>query len=191
MDLQNLPWYGQFLVFLALGGILFGLFYFLYYSDNQSTIESLDTQIERISNEIKMAEKKEGQLKLIKEQIKNKEKVLEDLKEVLPEDKEIQQILSKVQAIISGARLRIQNWVTQPDRKKEIYVEVPISISLDGNYHNLAIFFDQLSRLKKIFTVDNLTVNQTSQSMNSTYTINANFIASTYTYREKPAKGGK
>jgi len=184
MDLKSLPWYAQFLVFLFVGAIFFGIFYMLHYTDNETVIERLDSQIDTVEREIKRAEKKEAQLPQIREEIKAKEKVLEDLKEVLPEEKEISQIVRKVQSIISSARLRIQKWTTQADRKKEIYVENPISIVVDGNYHNLAIFFDQLSKLKKIFTVNNLSIKPLPR-MTSSFSISASFTASTYTYFER------
>jgi type IV pilus assembly protein PilO len=184
MDLQSLPWYGQFLVFLFIGGVVFGMFYMLHYSENQNTIASLEKQIEDVEMEIKRAEKKEGQLKQIQEEIKAKEKVLDDLKEVLPEEKEVSQILRKVQGILSGARLRIQNWNTQATRRKEVYMEHPFSISVQGNYHNLGMFFDQLSRLKKIFTVNSVRIRPLKQ-MTSTFSINVSFTTSTYTYKER------
>jgi type IV pilus assembly protein PilO len=183
MDLQSLPWYGQLLVFLLIGGIAFGIFYMVYYSDNQEKIKRFDTQIEEVEKEIKKAEKKELQLRQIKEEKEAKEKVLDKLKEILPEEKEISQILRKVQSLISTARLKIQKWVTQKEQRKEIYLEHPIAISLDGNYHNVGIFFDQLSKLKKIFTVDNLEIKPIA-NMTTIYSIKASFTAYTYTYRE-------
>ena len=192
MDLQSLPWYAQFLVFLLIGGILFGIFYMLYYSDGQNQIKSLDRTIEELEIEIRKAEKKERELQQIKEAKEAKEKILEKLKEILPEEKEIAQILRRVQGIITNARLKIQKWATNKDQRKDIYTEVPISISLDGNYHNLGQFFDQLSRLKKIFTVNGLTISPMAK-MTSTYTIKASFTASTYTYQQgsKAASGAK
>jgi type IV pilus assembly protein PilO len=91
---------------------------------------------------------------------------------------------------VSGARLRIQRWTTQARRRQEIYVEHPIAITVDGNYHNLGIFFDQLAKLKKIFTVNNLSIRPIPR-MTSTFTIKASFTASTYTFRErkKTARG--
>lgn len=186
MELQSLPWYAQFLVFLLIGGIVFGIFYMLHYSDGQALIESLDNQIETLEIEIRKAEKKERQLQQIKEEKEAKEKILEKLKEVLPEEKEIAQILRKIQGIITSARLKIQRWVTNKDMRKEIYTQVPINISLDGNYHNLGQFFDHLSRLRKIFTVDGLRITPISR-MTSIYTIKASFTASTYTYQAAAA----
>ena len=186
MDLQSLPWYAQFLVFLLIGGIVFGIFYMLHYSDGQTQIEGLDRQIERLEVEIRKAEKKERQIKQIREEKEAKEKILEKLKEILPEEKEIAQILRRVQGIITNARLKIQRWSTNKDKRKEVYTQVPIAISLDGNYHNLGQFFDQLSRLRKIFTVDGLKISPMTKAT-SIYTIRASFTASTYTYQQQAA----
>lgn len=184
MELQNLPWYGQLLVFLLIGGIVFGIFYFAYYADNQTRIEGITSQVDALEKEIRALEKKKGKIKEMQAEVEAKKAVLEKLKEILPEKKEISQILKKIQSIITTARLDIQKWTTVSERRKEIYVEHPISIIVDGNYHNMGMFFDQLSKLKKIFTVGDLKLVPLGQ-MTHTYTVKASFTALTYTFAEK------
>jgi len=182
MELQNLPWYGQLLVFLIIGGILLGIFYFAYYSDNQSTIENISRQIENLEKEIRGLEKKKHKIKEMEAEVEAKKAVLEKLKEILPEKKEVSQNIKKIQSIINNANLNIQNWTSQAERLQQIYVEIPFGITLEGNYHNLGLFFDQLSKLKKIFTISNLSLRPMSK-MTRTYTVTATFTASTYTFR--------
>lgn len=187
MDFQNYPWYGQLAIFLFMGGILIGLFYFFIYSENQSRIVSISTQIENLEKEIRALEKKKSQVKELEAEVAANKATLEKLKEILPEQKEVSQILKKVQSIITSARLDIQKWSTMAEQPKEIYVEVPFGITVDGNYHNLGMFFDQLAKLKKIFTVNNLTLKPLSK-MTRDFTVKATFTAITYTFKEK-AKG--
>ena len=187
MELQNLPWYGQLLVFLLIGGIVFGIFYFAYYSDNQAKIAGITTQIDALEQEIRGLERKKGKIKDMQKEVEAKKAVLEKLKEILPEKKEISQILKKIQSIITTARLDIQKWTTVGERSREIYVEHPINITVEGNYHNMGMFFDQLSKLKKIFTVSNLKLIPLSR-MTHTYTVKVTFTALTYTFRDTKAK---
>lgn len=189
MELQNLPWYGQLLVFLLIGGIVFGIFYFAYYSDNQAKIRGITSQIDRLEKEIRGLERKKSKIKDMRAEVESKKAVLEKLKEILPEKKEISQILKKIQSIITTARLDIQKWTTVGERAKEIYVEHPINIVVDGNFHNMGMFFDQLSKLKKIFTVANLRLSPLTK-MTHTYTVKATFTALTYTFREGGKKAG-
>jgi type IV pilus assembly protein PilO len=183
MEFQNLPWYGQLLVFLIIGGIAIGIFYYVHYSPTQDNINSIETEIENVEREIKRAEQKESKLKMIREELETKKAVLEKLKAILPEKEEISTILKRIQNIMTSARLRIEKYDPLNLKPREVYIENPIAIILEGNYHNLGIFFDQLSKLKKIFTVDGLNINPLP-NMNREYTIRATFTATTYLYRE-------
>ncbi|MFH2108461.1 MAG: type 4a pilus biogenesis protein PilO [Chrysiogenia bacterium] len=186
MEIQNLPWYGQLLVFLIVGAVLFGIFYFVIYSPTQDEIASIVVQSERLEDEIRRAEKNESKLEKLKTEKAANERTLEALKGILPEKKEVSQILRKIQAIASNARLKTSTFTFNKENNREIYLEWPIAISLEGNYHNLGIFFDQVSRLKKIFTIDGLHITPL-RSLSYDYTVQARFTATTYIYRE----GGK
>ncbi len=183
MDIQNLPWYGQLLVFLLVGAVLFGIFYFIHYSPTQDEIHSIVAQSEQLQEEIRKAEKSEAKLEKLKEEKVANEKILEELKGILPEKMEFAQHLRKIQAIASNARLRTSSFNFNQETARDFYYERPIAISLEGNYHNLGIFFDQVSRLKKIFTIDGLQISPL-QSLSYDYTIQATFTAMTYIYRE-------
>ena len=186
--MENLPWYGQFGICIAIGGLIIGIFYFTHYSGNQDTIERMSKQIDGLEKEIRGLEKKQSKIKEMREEVEAKKVVLEKLKEILPEEKEVSQNIKKIQSIINNANLNIQNWVAQAERPQQIYMEIPFNIALEGSYHNLGQFFDQLSKLKKIFTVSNLKLSPISK-MTRTYTIKANFTASTYTFMtKKPGK---
>ena len=187
MDLQSLPWYGQLGVFLLIGALLFGLFWYLQYSPNEKVITRIEKDIDEIEGKIRIAERQEGKLKQLQDEIANYESTLEELKLILPEESEVSEIIKKIQSIISSARLKIGKFAEQKKSVKPVYVEVPYSISLEGTYHNLGVFFDQLSRLQKIFTVNNLSISPIKQKI-SDYSISANFNTSTYIYRKAAAK---
>ncbi|MCX6556308.1 MAG: type 4a pilus biogenesis protein PilO [Candidatus Aminicenantes bacterium] len=187
MDIQNLPWYGQLLVFLVVGVVLFGIFYFIIYSPTQEEIATIVAQSEKLQEEIRKAEKNESKLKKLEDEKANNEAILEELKGILPEKQEVSQILRKIQAIASNARLKTSSFTFSNESKRDLYLEWPIAISLEGNYHNLGLFFDQVARLKKIFTIDGLRISPLN-SLSYDYTIRANFIATTYIYNESAAR---
>ncbi len=187
MDLQSLPWYGQLGVYLLIGAVLFGFFYYLHYSPTNEEIEKIESDLEVVENKIRIAERQEGKLKLLKEEIANYEATLEELKLILPEESEVSQIIKKIQSIISSARLKIGKFAEQKKIPQSVYIEVPYSISLEGTYHNLGVFFDQLSRLQKIFTVNNLSITPIQRKI-SDYSISANFNTSTYIYKKSAPK---
>jgi type IV pilus assembly protein PilO len=183
MEIQNLPWYVQLLVFLVIGVVFIGIFYFVVYSPTQDEISSIVIQSEKLNEEIRKAERSESKLKKMEEEKASNEAILEDLKGILPEKKEVSQILRKIQAIASNARLKTSTFNFNNVVSRDIYLEWPIAISLEGNYHNLGMFFDQVARMKKIFTIDGLHITPLN-TLSYDYTIQASFIATTYIYHE-------
>ncbi|MCK4761575.1 MAG: type 4a pilus biogenesis protein PilO [Candidatus Aminicenantes bacterium] len=188
MDLQSLPWYGQFLVFLAIGGLAFALFYFMMYSGTQDQIRNMNVRIDKLDKEIRAAEQKERKLPQLEAEVKRQEAVLTKLKEILPERNEIAGIIKKIESILAHSRLKIHKWSRPIERAQQIYIEHQLSIEVEGAYHNLGVFFDQLSRIKKIFNVDSLNIRPTQSRRRSEFTIKATFKASTYTYHEGKMK---
>ena len=82
----------------------------------------------------------------------------------------------------SGAS-RLKNFVN-----KDFYSEWPIVINLTGGYHNLALFFDRISRFSRIINIENLNIAAARGSGDQT--IAATFTVKTFIYKELPPTGG-
>ena len=64
-------------------------------------------------------------------------------------------------------------------------------MDLDGSYHNLALFFDRISRFSRIINVEDLLVtalpvvkNPKDPNAVNPHTITATFVAKTFVYKE-------
>jgi type IV pilus assembly protein PilO len=187
MELQDLPWYGQLAVFALIGGVLFGIFYFVHYSNVQDNINGIVQQRLEVEKSIRRLERAEKQLKRLEEERDKNLKILEELKGILPERKESAEIIKKIQAIASSAKLEINHLTPKNFVPKPVYYEWPISVSVLANYHQLAIFFDQVSRMKRLFNIDSLTINPLPR-MTSDFTVRASFTATSYVYKETPGQ---
>ena len=55
----------------------------------------------------------------------------------------------------AGWQPEFKAFIPQPEVDREFYAEVPINIELVGGYHELATFFDELSRLDRIVNISN------------------------------------
>ncbi len=186
MDLQNMPWWGQFLVILLVVGIVAGVgFYYFWYSDSTQQVQALEKEIDGLNIEIRRAQLKIKDVDKIKAEVETIKGQLNLLKNILPEEKDIAGIIKQVQNIIAATRLKNTKFVQKANQKREIYTEIPLDIVVEANYHNLGIFFDQLSKITKLFTVNNLKLVPRKQ-MSTEYTVDASFTATTYTYVDEP-----
>lgn len=182
MDFEDLPWYGQFLLTLVLMLVVLCIFYFAYYKKKNTDIKTMSKEIQTTNTKIIQAKRKINKLKDIEKGIEEKKAQLRELKKILPEQKEIAEITQKVKSIISNTGLSLNNMKEGAERAlRKVLMQYPLTLSIKGNYHNLAVFFDQLSELEKIFTVDDLTISPIKGAKSSrAYSVNASFVASTY-----------
>jgi Tfp pilus assembly protein PilO len=54
---------------------------------------------------------------------------------------------------------------------------------VSGNYHNLGLFFDRLSKFARVFTIENFTIKALSKQSDLN-TVSANWTAKTYFFPE-------
>ena len=71
----------------------------------------------------------------------------------LPEKREIPGLLSAISERANEAGLEVRLFQPRDEVLRDFYAEVPVQIIVDGTYHEVAQFFDQVSRLDRIVTV--------------------------------------
>lgn len=180
--MRSWPWYGH--LFLAV--IIFGLFFLLYYKPKDADLNMLREERIKVQQEVIKLKAKKKELDKIEAELKTLNMTLRELEAIIPQKKEISSILRKIQQLAYDSRLNIIKFIPGGEIDKEFYSEWPISIEITGNYHNLAIFFDRLSRFSRLFNIENFSIKSlTNQSEAST--ISATWTAKTYIFREEIA----
>ncbi|HXV59521.1 MAG TPA: type 4a pilus biogenesis protein PilO [Vicinamibacteria bacterium] len=176
----------QIVVFAILGGALYGLFWWFVYSPMQQEIQNKTTQQRNLQAEVENAKTTAARLPEFRREVERKEATLQALSRILPSEKEVDDLLRKVQQLAAESSLDVLRFKPEATRPQEFYAEWPISLELDGSYHNLAYFFDRLSRLSRIVNVSNLEVDaKRDPSISSTIT--ANCTATTFVFIEPQA----
>jgi type IV pilus assembly protein PilO len=80
----------------------------------------------------------------------------ENLKEALkqlPNDREIPGLLSEIDEQGRKAGLEVRKFQPLPEVMHEYYAEVPVSIVMDGSYHEVGSFFDAVRQMDRIVSV--------------------------------------
>ena len=83
---------------------------------------------------------------------------LESLKAVLPEQKDVADLLRRIQTLATAVEPRDPRFKPAPSVTKQLHAEWPIALQLDGTYHNLAMFFDRVSKFSRIINVSNIAI---------------------------------
>ncbi|MFQ6109449.1 MAG: type 4a pilus biogenesis protein PilO [Candidatus Aminicenantales bacterium] len=184
--MKNWPWYG----YLLLAVIIFGLFYLVYYKPKNQELKDLREERIKLEDEVAQLRMKKKELDKIEAEIKRMDIVLQELEAIIPQKKEISDILRRMQQLAYDSRLNIVKFIPKGEISKEFYSEWPISIEITGNYHNLAMFFDRLSRFSRIFNVEDFSIKAIEKQSEAT-TISATWTAKTYIFHEESPSSEK
>src|SRR5712691_2215828 len=179
---------GQLGVSAALAVLVGGLFWYFYWTDAVTERDEKTAKLEALNKEIRALEVTAQKLGEFQREVALLEKKLETLKSILPPAKETPDLMRKVQALAAQSNLTINNFTPGATVNKEFYQEWPITMGVVGSYHNLAMFFDKVSRLPRLVNVSNLKINSLPNQTPSA-TISAGATATTFVYLEPPPGG--
>ena len=179
-------YYGLILGLLLAGGLIFAANYF-YVSKVDEDIKVAEGQIAELDKKIEQGRSAQRKLPQFREEVRRLELELEKLRRILPSARNTEEIIKKVKSLVDQGDF-ILHKMTFPHPSapgNDPYVEWPISISVSGRYHNLAILFNRLSNFSRIMNVEQIAV--TALGVQTERTIGADFVAKTFMYVEPKA----
>ena len=151
--LAKLPWYGQIGVFVAVSLVLAGGFYYQYETPAQEAMTLRKAELAAIEGRIAAGQAMARRLPEFRKEIAELEARLEVLKPILPTDRDAGDLLRRVQTLAVQSNLTILGFRPQAITLNEIHAEWPISLLLEGNYHNLGVFLDRVSKFPRIINI--------------------------------------
>lgn len=119
----------------------------------------------------------------------------------LPNDKAIDELLRQVNDVGVKSGLQITSVEPQAEQKEQFYARIPVKMKVTGNYHEVAVFFDSVGKLKRIVNVGDIRFANPAKK-NEKVIFDAEFQATTFRFLDpaeaeaeakaaKTAKGAK
>ena len=159
ISLTKLPWYAQIGAFVALSGVGVGLFYNYYEVPARADIATREVTLQALKGDVAKGQATEKKLPQFRAAGRtNSKSGSPACSEVLPEEKDGADLLRQMQTTAAQSNLVIKSFKPAPVVTKQLHAEWPISLELDGTYHNLAQFFDRLGKFARIVNISALTV---------------------------------
>ena len=173
--------------------VVIGLFVWLLYVPKYQAIGKLESDLEKLNNQLRKAKADARDLKKFQEKMKQAEARFRLAKKSLPEKEEIPSLLSSISQSGQDSGLEFILFQPRGERQKDFYAEIPVNIRVNGDYHNVAVFFDKVARLSRVVNIQNIKMNPTKGGKSLT----TNCTAVTYKFidkppaKKKPKKGGR
>jgi type IV pilus assembly protein PilO len=168
------------ILFVLLVAVLAGG-YFLYLTDKQAQLAVVEKQEASLRTEYESKAFQAANLPQYRQQKEEMEASLGALLRQLPSDTEVPGLIEDITLTALDNELKIESIDLQPERKAEFYVELPITITVEGSYHNIGKFVSGVANLSRIVTLHDFDIKPESSPANLKMTI----LAKTYRYLDE------
>jgi type IV pilus assembly protein PilO len=141
---------------LILAGLLMvvgGLYLKTFILPEQEALSDLRLQYGKLSRELTESKAITGDLKRYQDQVKKMNEEFTEALKQLPNEKEIPEILKNISSLGKEAQLEFVLFKPKTEEPQQFYAKVPIELTLIGTYHNTGVFFDKVSKLRRIINV--------------------------------------
>ncbi|PJE79817.1 hypothetical protein CI610_01212 [invertebrate metagenome] len=163
--------------------LIFLLTLILGYQFHLTSLHSQYQQIAAVENQLKESFRiksfQSANLATYRQQMLDMEVAFAALLRQLPGDTEVPGLLEDISFAGRGAGLQFEGIKLQSEKITEYYIELPISISVKGNYHDLGNFVSSVANLSRIVTLHDLKIEQDRGQLKM------DILAKTYRYNDK------
>ena len=202
IDLKNAAVMKTALGVLLAGGLC-GVFFFTHflpfaYPVRKERIDALKADYEKKSTELARARASVADLPRFEAEYQQLHDRWTMAAELLPADRQMAALLRKVSLAGEQTGVTFVSFKPSGSRPESYYTEMPVEITVHGNYHQVGAFLAELANMRRIITVTNLHVMANDKSDDGTssasmtasaYSLNTGSTAPAVTGKDKK-KGG-
>ncbi|HSG38430.1 MAG TPA: type 4a pilus biogenesis protein PilO [Thermoanaerobaculia bacterium] len=182
--LEGKPWYVGLGVGLGIGLVLFLAGWWRMLQPMRDEYEREESKLAGLQTKIQEGRAARQELPKFREEVRQLELELDKLLRILPARRNTPDLMRRIRSLAEQGDFALKKFNPGTLADKEFFSEWPISVSVEGTYHNLALFFDRISRFSRIINIEDLEISARQLTAKGPHTIASNFTAKTFVYKE-------
>ena len=156
--------------------VILGAGYYFYLTDKQALLDRAEAKELELRKDYEFKAEKAANLEEYRSQKQEMEATFGALLKQLPQDTEVPGLLDDITRTALDNELTIESIDLQAERQLEFYVELPIDIVVEGNYHKIGSFVSGVAALSRIVTLHDFEL----EPQDSTTNLKRRILAKTY-----------
>jgi type IV pilus assembly protein PilO len=183
----------RYLIYCGSLFVLIAVYAYTLYIPKQEKISELGDQYEKLTQQLQATRKKALLLPGLKKKMEEATVQFQIVKKTLPEKEDIPSLLTSISQAGRDSGLDFLLFKPNAEIYKGFYAEIPVSIKVTGNYHNLAMFFDKVASFSRIVNIRDIKLSSGKKSdLNiSCNAVTYRFVEAKETKKETKKKRGK
>ena len=164
--------------------------YFLLIQPLEEHIVTLNRQQSELDTEYTQKKTIANNLNNYKQRLEKLEQDLALALTELPQEAQIDELLRQLNDVGKKAGLSITNVSPGPEGagSQDFIAKIPIGMAVNGSYEEIAIFFESVSKLRRIVNINDITLSGPLLK-NEKVLLSASFSATTFRFKAAPPAG--
>ena len=160
--------------------LVLGLGYQFHLTGLQDQYEAAASKEQDLREQYRLKAFQSANLDTYREQMNNMEESFGALVRQLPSDTEVPGLLDDITFTGRSAGLQIEEIKLQNEIESQFYIELPISIEVEGSYHDLGNFVSGVASLSRIVTLHDFQIRPGKDGK-----LMMSILAKTYRYNDQ------
>jgi type IV pilus assembly protein PilO len=118
----------------------------------------LDEKIQRLQGQVFEQRRKASNLPKFRKQLEQLESKLKVALDELPDKRQIPELLQTVSSTARDVGLKVTQFQPMPELLRDFYAEVPVALTVEGSFHQIATFFDEVGAMDRIVNVGEIDI---------------------------------
>ena len=173
-------------------------------SPELAAIEERSSHLTTLDADVNKARATAMVLVIVQREVRALEASLQETTAIIPDEKDPQDVLRSLNELASESMIGLAGFTNKTIVTKAQYSEWPVTLSLEGGYHDIGRFFDRIASTPRLISVSDLNI-KTRQQPGGRGTVTATCTATTFVVRKDtvpaaapvapgagaPSKGGR
>ena len=180
-NIGNWPAVVKLILMVVLFALVLGVGYYVHITEKQDALTKVEAEEQDLRKEYEDKAAQAANLDALRQQKQEMEEAFGALLQQLPSDTEVPGLLEDITRTALDNELNIESIDLQPEKKTEFYIELPIDIAVEGDYHKIGAFVSGVANLSRIVTLHDFTIKPIKDSS----LLRMEILAKTYRYLEE------
>ena len=161
--------------------------WYFFIDPKQTEIQQKQGQLRQLEDELIQKQSIANNLAQFKHEKEILERRLAQALTELPNEANIDDLIRSLSEIGTKSGLTINSIDPQQEQRQSFYASIPIVMAVTGNYHEIGVFLDSISKLARIVNVTNIKLGG-PKMVNEKLVVSASYVATTFRFLPEAAK---
>jgi len=169
----------------AVSSALVGVFYYIVLMPLMNSIAEENSKLTDLQREIQTLRVKANRLEEFEGEVMVLDGELMRALRELPDKKEMDTLLARISDKAKDSGLDVELFKPEGEIKRDFYAEVPVTLELRGEFHEIAGFFDEVSHLDRIVNMNSFKITKESDKRGDSEGLKTVVVATSFRFLDE------